>query len=208
MSHLIRRWTTRAVACAVIAGGSGVVGAGAAPAASGGSAGVTAGTATSAGRSAAACHTPWGTGEKGRAPVTMGRAPISDVRAGRHACFDRLVIDIRGAVPRGAVNVEYVPVVYQDGTGDPVPLRGRAKLNVSLGHVVYDSRGRIVYAPKKSSELVRTGGFTSLRQVALAGSFEGVSTIGIGVTRRVPFRVVVLPGTRTSRVVIDVAHRP
>jgi hypothetical protein len=38
--------------------------------------------------------------------------------------------------------------------------------------------------------------------VAWAGSFEGQSTIGLGVRARLPFRVLQLPG----RLVIDVAH--
>jgi hypothetical protein len=51
-------------------------------------------------------------------------------------------------------------------------------------------------------------GFRTFRQVAFLGTFEGYTTIGLGVRARLPFRVFVLPGPGSgSRVVIDVAHR-
>ena len=51
-------------------------------------------------------------------------------------------------------------------------------------------------------------GYRTLRQVAWAGSFEGQTSLGVGVRARLPFRVTVLDGPGTgSRVVLDVAHR-
>jgi hypothetical protein len=50
-------------------------------------------------------------------------------------------------------------------------------------------------------------GYQTFRQVAWAGSFEGQSTIALGVRARLPFRVFTLAGPGTgSRLVIDVAH--
>ena len=53
-------------------------------------------------------------------------------------------------------------------------------------------------------------GYSTFRQVAWAGSFEGYTTLALGVRARLPFRVFVLPArpgpTRTA-LVIDVAHR-
>ena len=41
-----------------------------------------------------------------------------------------------------------------------------------------------------------------------AGSFEGYTSIGLGVRARLPFRVFMLDGPGTSsRLVVDVAHR-
>lgn len=155
----------------------------------------------------AACATPWGTKAKGRIPVTMLSGPITDVRAGRHACFDRIVIDVRGNVAARGVRAEYVDRVEQDGSGEVVPLRGAAKLRVLVGHVVYDSEGKIVYDPRNPRELVPTRGYRTLRQVALAGSFEGMTTFGIGVARRAPYRVQILDAPSGDRIVLDVAHR-
>jgi hypothetical protein len=44
--------------------------------------------------------------------------------------------------------------------------------------------------------------------VGWAGSFEGQTTLGLGVRARLPFRAFVLPGPGSgSRLVVDVAHR-
>jgi hypothetical protein len=47
--------------------------------------------------------------------------------------------------------------------------------------------------------------------VAYAGSFEGSTTLALGVRARLPFRVFTVAGTPNSddtpRLVIDVAHR-
>ena len=49
---------------------------------------------------------------------------------------------------------------------------------------------------------------TRIRQVAWAGSFEGQTTIGLGVRARLPMRAFVLNGPGDGlRVVVDVAHR-
>jgi hypothetical protein len=68
--------------------------------------------------------------------------------------------------------------------------------------------GESTYVPANASELVNVSGFTTFRQVAWAGSFEGQSNIGLGVRARLPFRVFTLDGPGTaSRLVIDVAHQ-
>jgi hypothetical protein len=58
---------------------------------------------------------------------------------------------------------------------------------------------------------VRVNGYTTFRQVAWAGSFEGQTTLGLGVRARLPYRVLTLAGAPYSdqgpRLVIDVAHR-
>ena len=47
----------------------------------------------------------------------------------------------------------------------------------------------------------------AFRQVAWAGSFEGYSSLGLGVRARLPFRVFALDGPDAgSRLVVDVAH--
>jgi hypothetical protein len=59
--------------------------------------------------------------------------------------------------------------------------------------------------------LVDVNGFRTFRQVAWAGSFEGTSSIGLGVRARLPFRVIAITGlphtANGTRVVIDVAHQ-
>jgi hypothetical protein len=72
----------------------------------------------------------------------------------------------------------------------------------------YDDVGNPTYRPANASELVDVSGWRTFRQIAWAGSFEGQTTIGLGVRARLPFRVFILDGPGTgSRLVIDVAHR-
>lgn len=53
-----------------------------------------------------------------------------------------------------------------------------------------------------------TSGYTTFRDVRWAGSFEGMSTVGLGVRARLPFRAFVLAGPGSgSRLVVDVAHQ-
>jgi hypothetical protein len=154
---------------------------------------------------ATVCETGWGSTARGGPAHAPG--PVTAVRAGRHACFDRVVVDV--ATPaRGAYDVRYVPAVRADGSGNRVPLRGAADLQLVVRAPAYDpDSGRLVPRLGERRELAPTGGFRTVRQVAWAGSFEGQTTLGVGVRARLPFRVTVLPGPgRSSRVVVDVAH--
>lgn len=166
----------------------------------------------------AAAHSPYCGIRWGSMPERTGElvssAALRDVRAGRHACFDRLVLDVRGDITTGGYAVRYTSAVREPGRGNVVPLRGAADLEIVLGAPVYGPDGRAVYDPDDMRELVDVDGFRTFRQVAEAGSFEGQTTIGLGVRARLPFRVFILPGTGPgsdlqsgSRVVVDVAHR-
>lgn len=150
------------------------------------------------------CGITWGSLAKTSAPMTT--APITNVRAGQHPCFDRMVVDIRG---KGAgYRVEYVSAVRADGSGQLIPLRGGAFLRVIVKAPSYDRFGNATYRPANPSELVNLAGYATFRQLASAGSFEGQSTFGLGVRARLPFRVFTLDGPGTaSRLVVDVAHR-
>ena len=147
-----------------------------------------------------ACPTGWGSLPERDLRGSM--AAVTGVRTGRHACFDRLVLDVDGDL-RGYA-VRYVPVVRADGSGIPVPVRGGARLEViaTAGVVPTDAWFR------HNGQLSDVRGYRTLRQVAWAGSFEGQTTIALGVRARLPFRVFVLDGPGDgSRLVVDVAHR-
>jgi hypothetical protein len=103
-------------------------------------------------------------------------------------------------------DVRYVGQVVQDGSGRPVPLRGAADLRVVVHTPAYDD-GRATYDPRVDAEAVAVGGYRTFRQVAWAQSFEGTSTVGLGVRARLPFRVTVLDGPGDgARLVVDVSH--
>ena len=156
------------------------------------------------------CGITWGSVLKQDPAMTT--APITNLRAGRHECFDRLVVDL-GAPPAGTPSqhagywVEYVSQVVEDGSGRPVPLAGGAFLSVVVHAPAHDLAGRPTYRPADRAHAVNVSGFSTFRQVAFAGTFEGSTTIGLGVRARLPFRVLLLSGPGTgSRLVIDVAH--
>jgi len=159
------------------------------------------GPAQAQAHSTASCAVTWGSLPK--AGPAMTTAEISDVRAGRHACFDRLVVDVAGNVAR-AYDVRYVPEVAFDGSGDVVPLRGGAFLQVLVKAPVAPTDSFFV----SPGNLVDVSAYRTFRQVGWAGSFEGQTTLGLGVRARLPFRAFVLPGPGSgSRLVVDVAHR-
>lgn len=134
---------------------------------------------------------------------TGSAAEMVGVRTGRHQCYDRLVLDFEGSAT--GYFVRYVDQVRQDGSGRLVPLAGGARLQV------------IATAPTVATDSIFTGrgtdvsnvaGYRTFRQVAFAGSFEGQTTLGLGVRARLPFRVFLLDGPGNgSRMVVDVAHR-
>jgi hypothetical protein len=156
--------------------------------------------------SASACEITWGSLVKERATFTGKQ--ITDIRSGRHQCFDRLVVDInRKGKGTPGYRVEYVAKVTHDGSGALVPLRGGAKLRIIVKAPAY-ADGKPTYEPANWNELVDVAGYQTFRQAAWAGSFEGQTTIGLGVRARLPMRAFVLdnPGGG-HRVVVDVAHR-
>jgi hypothetical protein len=156
------------------------------------------------------CGVTWGSLSK--AGSASDTEMVNDVRAGRHACFDRLVVDVGGQdVSFGSYDVRYVPVVHEDGSGRAVPVRGAADLQIVLGAPAYDEHGNPTFLPGNRREVVDVAGYSTFRQVSWAGSFEGRTTLALGVRARLPFRVFALAGTpqsdHTPRLVIDVAHR-
>lgn len=154
------------------------------------------------------CGISWGSTDKAGPGVPLPAAgTLVNVRAGQHDCDDRLVLDLAG--PAAGYRVGYVPAVTEQATGDPLALRGGAFLEVFVQTSAYDlATGAPTYTPADPGELVTVDGWRTLRQVAWGGSFEGYTTIGVGVRARLPFRVFVLPGPDArSRLVIDIAHQ-
>ena len=171
---------------------------------------VTAEAGTTRAAAAPYCGITWGSLVEQDPAMTT--APITNLRAGRHDCFDRLVVDLGAPAPgtpsqHAGYRVEYVSQVVEDGSGRPVPLAGGAFLSVVVHAPAHDAAGRPTYRPADRSHAVNVSGFSTFRQVAFAGTFEGSTTIGLGVRARLPFRVLLLSGPGTgSRLVIDVAH--
>jgi hypothetical protein len=128
----------------------------------------------------------------------VGSPKLTGLRAGRHPDFDRVVFQLDGPIP-SYYSVRYVPVVRLDGSGEPLRLQGGAFLEVVVRAPTHDQDYRPVLSPTRLRP-----DFPALREVNAPSSFEGQTTAGIGVTRRVGFRVFELTGP--TRIVIDLAH--
>lgn len=148
--------------------------------------GIAVGTARTA--DATGCSVTWGSTAK--SVTNNNHGTLLAVRAGRHECYDRLVLDVN----RNGLgwSVRYVTAVRDQGRGAVIPLRGGAFLQV----VDQSQVTHLLPMPN-------VAGYTTFRQVAYGGSFEGWTTIGLGVRARLPFRVT----TTSGHLIVDVAHR-
>ncbi|NKY38720.1 AMIN-like domain-containing (lipo)protein [Cellulomonas septica] len=146
------------------------------------------------------CGQRWGSLAKSADGFSAGY--VTNVRAGRHDCYDRLVLDV--SAPVEGWSVQYVDVIRQDGSGFPVHVGGGARLAV-VAHAGVDTDD----VPFVSGQrLVNTSSYRTFRDVVWVGSYEGYTTVGLGVRARLPFRVFALAGPGGgSRLVIDVGHQ-
>lgn len=144
-------------------------------------------------------------GSTAKTSPAMTSQSLTDVRTGKHDCYDRIVFDITsGAGSPVGYTVEYVSQVIQDGSGDVVPVAGDAKVQITINAPAYDGPGNSTYNP---ATVPGVSGYQTFRQVAWAGSFEGYTTFGLGVRARLPIRAVVLTGPGSGqRLVVDVYH--
>ena len=171
---------------------------------------VVAGAPTATAHTAPYCGIRWGSLAKSAPEGT--RATVAGVRVGRHACFDRLVIDL-GGKPAAGYSVHYTDRFATVGSGERIDVAGGAMLMVNVRAPAYDANGRATLPWRPGAHPVTpqqfaAGGFATFRDLAYGGSFEGETDFGLGVRARLPFRVFQLDGPGGgSRLVIDVAHK-
>ncbi|MDR2988688.1 MAG: hypothetical protein LBV34_28020 [Nocardiopsaceae bacterium] len=160
-------------------------------------------TAATAGPAAhrASCVLNWGTNAKHRGDNSITVATrVRAVRAGKHGCFDRLVIDMSGG-KRPPFRAQYVKRIVADPSGKVLTVRGKAKILITVRGPAGSH-----YHPN-AVNLADVSGFKTFRQVRGAGSFERVTSIGLGVRAKLPLRVFELGSSESGwRIVIDVAH--
>ncbi|MFH8597056.1 AMIN-like domain-containing (lipo)protein [Streptomyces rimosus] len=154
---------------------------------------------------AAACDTAgWGSALK--SADAGAHKPLTNIRTGQHDCFDRMVFEVptAGGKPVG-YRVGYVKELHQDGSGDLIKVGGGAILEIRVAAPSYDpGTGRTTYPGKAGKPLpgVNIAGYRSFKDTRFAASFEGDTQIGLGVAKRLPFRVT----QQNNQLIVDVAH--
>jgi hypothetical protein len=124
-------------------------------------------------------------------PGGAGQAQMFAISVGCHPTFDRFVIRARNALP--GYDVRYVRRVVADPSGMTVRLRGTKRILLVSHNATAHQLPR-----------VRTPLCPNLRQVKVAGDFEGVVSFGLGLAHKTGFRVFRLTGP--TRIVVDVKH--
>ena len=155
--------------------------------------------ATTAASSVASCPVGWGSLPKAGSSTIL--RTIGQLRAGQHDCYDRLVIDLDGAPVR--YSVKYVSQFVNPNSGLPVALAGDGDIMITL----YAAPAGFPWVNRPPITPSTYAGWKTFRDVKWASTFEGVTTIGLGVRARLPMRVFTLTNTDGgARLVIDVAH--
>lgn len=134
-------------------------------------------------------------------PTGNALLTVTEVRAGRHEGYDRVVFELDGT-GEGAPGwrVEYVDEAIDDGSGLPVDVDGDAILQVVIsGTALPDDSGVEGY----SGETLTGADLEPVKEVVYRHWFEGYTTAFIGIDDEPkPFRAFLLEDP--VRVVIDV----
>jgi hypothetical protein len=118
------------------------------------------------------------------------------VRAAHHPGYDRVVFDFTGGLP-STRSVRYVSQLIADPSGRPIPIAGRAILQVTMSQTnAHNSAGRSTAPTKVAFALPNV--MTAVR----SGDFEAVTSYGIGLAKKETFTVFTL--RNPNRLVIDI----
>ena len=122
-------------------------------------------------------------------------AEISAVRTGAHDGYDRITIEFKDGQPG---SIELTPqtgaTFIQDGSGQPVTLRGGYGLKVLL-------RGADAHTAYTGSRDLKTA-YSGLLEARVVGDYEGYVTWGLGLSKPACYRAFLL--TNPTRLVIDI----
>jgi hypothetical protein len=124
---------------------------------------------------------------------------VVDLHYATHPNFDRVVIQIDGAIPGGRTH--YARHFFYDGSGEPVPIQGASGLWVSLFPARAHTRtGANLYAGPR----IARPHFDTLKALAFTGDFEGHVSFAFALTHRADYRIFWLHSPQ--RLVIDFKH--
>jgi len=126
---------------------------------------------------------------------------LTNIRVGRHATYDRVVLDFRGAPPK-SFRGTWVSGLTADPSGKPISLPGNKFVSVGMQNASsFDLSGHATYPGRRT---FTTPQLRNVRAVTITGDFEHVLSIGIGTRHRTWLHVFTL--TAPSRLVIDIGR--
>ena len=134
-------------------------------------------------------------------PTTVPHSPpvppvpvVTGTGYAAHDGFDRIVLDIPGALP--GYSAKYVTEVRRDGSGEPVSMPGKAFLLITL-HPAQAHRSN---GSPTVTGIHRTG-LAGIQAYGIVGDYEGYVTIALGVNGVRNFHI----GELSNRIYLDVA---
>lgn len=134
-------------------------------------------------------------------PGQMSSLIGADVRAGAHACFERVVFELQGtgAFPGYRVRYEDPPLI-DDPRGEPVAVAGSAFIVVTIESWMTTMEGEGYHGPLRFTPT----SVAHVKELVQLGNFEGMTTWAIGVDGKRPFQVATLDNP--PRLVIDIGN--
>lgn len=139
------------------------------------------------------------TAPKDHEPSDDAQLVVTDVRIGRHAGFDRVVLDLTGeGLPGWHTRFNTNPV--HDGSGFPVNYDGATSIDISVRGIAIPSEVGI--DNPHIGPVPGAGG--PVTGVDSAGWFEGRSQSVIGLTEELPYSIEVFENP--TRIVVDILH--
>ncbi|MFG1681992.1 hypothetical protein ACGFNP_17640 [Nonomuraea sp. NPDC049269] len=126
-------------------------------------------------------------------------AIVLGVRYAAHDTYDRVVIDLKGAMP--GYNAQWVEKLLQDGSGKNFHVPGGAYLQILLNPAeAHDAKG----APTWTGGPIFPADLGNITHVIKTGDFEGYVGVGLVLDHRAAFDLKEQTGP--DRLVIDVGH--
>ncbi len=154
-------------------------------------------------QTATTCDSLEGWGVNQKVSTSMTSSQVHGATTSNSKCYERLAINVGNSNVH--YNVRYADSVPTQGEGSSLSLNGNAKMQIDFMGASYNDEGQTVYPAviKQTLPGIKISGYSVIKDAKWGGSFEGQSTIGLGVENKLPFRVL----TEDNQIIIDIAKQ-